>query len=121
VATAEVLVHDGDSSCSDGRAVTAGRNVVVEQLSATDAWGRVKTGEAEVLDLRTRAERRRHGAPPGARKVSLLRHAVWPRSGGAVYLCQHANRSKLTGWRGAPEIAEGWTGWTEAGLPIDEP
>ncbi len=92
---------------------------MVEQLSPADAWRHVTTGDGEILDLRTRAERRRHGAPPGARKVSLVRHALWPRSHGAVYLCQHANRSKLTGWRGAPEIAGGWEGWIDAGLPVE--
>jgi rhodanese-related sulfurtransferase len=91
----------------------------VRQLSPAEAWTRAQAGEVEILDLRTRAERRRHGAPPGARKVSLLRHWLTPRGADAVYLCQHANRSKLTGRRGAPEIAGGWSAWKEAGLPVD--
>ena len=94
---------------------------MVEQVRPADAWRQVTTGDAEILDLRTRAERRHYGAPPGTRKVSLVRHALWPRSHGAVYLCQHANRSKLTGWRGAPEIAGGWTAWTDADLPVEAP
>jgi rhodanese-related sulfurtransferase len=92
---------------------------MVESLPAREAWRRANAGDVEILDLRTRAERRHYGAPPGARKVSLLRHLVWPRSAGTVYLCQHANRSKLTGWRGAPEIEGGWAAWTKAGLPVE--
>jgi rhodanese-related sulfurtransferase len=91
----------------------------MQQLAPDETWRRALTGELEILDLRTRAERNRYGAPPGARKVSLLRHALWPRADGAAYLCQHANRSKLTGWRGAPEIAGGWSAWTDAGLPVE--
>lgn len=71
------------------------------------------------MDLRTRVERRRYGWPPGASRVSLLRHVAWPRRLGAIYLCQHANRSKLTLWRGAAEIADGWKGWESAGLPVE--
>lgn len=37
----------------------------------------------------------------------------------AMYLCQHANRSKLAGWRGAAEVAGGWLAWQAAGLPIE--
>jgi rhodanese-related sulfurtransferase len=90
----------------------------VAQLEPTEAWARAQADEVEILDLRTRAERRRYGAPPGSRKVSLLRHVLAPRGGDAVYLCQHANRSKLTGRRGAPEIAGGWEAWREADLPV---
>jgi len=36
-----------------------------------------------------------------------------------IYLCQHANRSKLTGRRGASEVEDGWRGWEEMGLPIE--
>jgi rhodanese-related sulfurtransferase len=93
--------------------------VHVNQLRPTETWEGAREGDLEILDLRTRAERRRHGAPPGARKVSLLRHALWPRADGVAYLCQHANRSKLTAWRGAPEIVGGWSAWREAGLPVE--
>lgn len=88
-------------------------------ISPAEAWAAVKAGEAEILDLRTRVERRVHGWPPGAKRVSLARHVLLPRSKAAIYLCQHANRSKLTGWRGAPEIEGGWKGWEKAGLPIE--
>jgi hypothetical protein len=33
------------------------------------AWAAVRSGEARLLDLRTAAERRRYGAPPGATPV----------------------------------------------------
>jgi rhodanese-related sulfurtransferase len=92
----------------------------VRQLPPEETWERARAGELEILDLRTRAERSRYGAPPGARKVPLLRHALLPRAEGTAYLCQHANRSKLTGWRGAAEIAGGWSAWTDAGLPVEE-
>ena len=89
------------------------------EVSANDAWQAVRCGEAQILDLRTEAERRRHGWPPGARRVSLLRHVLWPNAAGTIYLCQHANRSKLTRWRGAAEITDGWRGWEAAGLPVE--
>jgi rhodanese-related sulfurtransferase len=88
------------------------------EVSAQQAWEAAQRG-VEILDLRTELERRRHGWPPGARKVSLLRHALWPKSMGTIYLCQHANRSKLTRWRGAVEITDGWMGWEAAGLPVE--
>lgn len=89
------------------------------EVSAGEAWEAAQSGEAQILDLRTRAERRQYGWPPGARRVSLLRHIAWPQPPGAIYLCQHANRSKLTLWRGAAEIADGWKGWDAASLPVE--
>lgn len=89
------------------------------EVSAAEAWAASQRGEAQILDLRTRVERRQHGWPPGARRVSLLRHIAWPRPSDAIYLCQHANRSKLTLWRGAAEIEDGWKGWESAGLPVE--
>lgn len=93
----------------------------MRQVGPAEAWERAQRGELEILDLRTRPERARYGAPPGARKVSVLRHVLWPRADDAAYLCQHANRSKLTGWRGAPEIAGGFTSWVRSGLPVEHP
>ena len=90
----------------------------VAQLEPAEAWARAGEHGVEILDLRTRMERRRFGAPPGSRKVSLLRHVLAPRGGDAIYLCQHANRSKLTARRGAPEIAGGWVAWFDADLPV---
>ena len=92
-----------------------------KSLAPTDAWERVRRGEARILDLRTEMERRRYGYPPGAPRVSLLRHVLNPAGTDTIYLCQHANRSKLTGWRGAPEIAGGWAAWEAAGLPVERP
>lgn len=83
------------------------------------AWELVQRGEAQLLDLRTELERRRYGWPPGAARVSLPRHIAWPRGRDVVYLCQHANRSKLTLWRGATEVAGGWPAWKAAELPIE--
>ena len=90
-----------------------------KSLAPTDAWERVRRGEAHILDLRTEMERRRYGYPPGAPRVSLLRHVLNPAGTNTIYLCQHANRSKLTSWRGAAEIAGGWAAWEAAGLPVE--
>jgi len=90
----------------------------VRSLPAEEAWRAVSEGEARLLDLRTELERRRYGAPPGAPRVSLLRHVLWPQGAGTIYLCQHANRSKLTAWRGAAEVRGGWAAWVAAGLPV---
>jgi rhodanese-related sulfurtransferase len=90
----------------------------VRSLSPEEAWGAVQRGEAQLLDLRTGLERRRYGTPPGAPRVSLLRHVLWPRGQNTIYLCQHANRSKLTAWRGAAEVRGGWPAWVRSGLPI---
>ena len=84
------------------------------------AWGAVQLGFAEILDLRTGIERRRHGAPPGARPVSLAKHIASPEGPDAIYLCQHAIRSKATLRHGAAEVAGGFAAWKEAGLPVED-
>jgi rhodanese-related sulfurtransferase len=91
----------------------------VRSLPPREAWEAVRTGRARLLDLRTGSERRRYGWPPGAPRVSLARHIVRPGGADTIYLCQHANRSKLTGWRGAPEVEGGWSAWEAAGLPVE--
>lgn len=82
-------------------------------------WAALERGEIRLLDLRTRAERKRVGCPPGASPVSLARHALNPEGDDAVYLCQHAIRSKLTQRNGASEVAGGSVGWREEGLPVE--
>jgi rhodanese-related sulfurtransferase len=94
---------------------------VPEALTPEEAWERVQRGDARILDLRTAPERRRHGAPPGAERVSLTRHVVAPEGREAIYLCQHAVRSKLTRRRGAAEVAGGFAAWKRAGLPVERP
>jgi rhodanese-related sulfurtransferase len=91
----------------------------VRSISAQEAWDAVRRGDARLLDLRTELERRRHGWPPGAARVSLTRHVLWPGGADIIYLCQHANRSKLTGRRGAAEVAGGWPAWVTAKLPVE--
>jgi rhodanese-related sulfurtransferase len=93
---------------------------VARALDPEAAWNAVQLGFAEILDLRTELERRRHGAPPGAKPVSLAKHIVSPEGPGAIYLCQHAIRSKATLRRGATEVAGGFAAWREAGLPVEE-
>jgi rhodanese-related sulfurtransferase len=88
-------------------------------LPPEQAWELVQRGEAELLDLRTRTERRLLGFPPGSRKVSLARHAAAPKGPGTIYLCQHAIRSKLTLRNGAAEVAGGFAKWTDDGLPVE--
>lgn len=87
-------------------------------VTPQEAWERVGRGEARLFDLRTEAERRRYGAPPGAEAVSLARHVIAPESAGAIYLCQHGVRSKLTRRRGAVEVEGGFAAWRRAGLPV---
>ncbi len=95
-------------------------NEVARTLTPEAAWNAVQLGFAEILDLRTEFERRRHGAPPGARPVSLAKHIASPEGPGAIYLCQRAIRSKATLRHGAAEVAGGFAAWKEAGLPVEE-
>jgi rhodanese-related sulfurtransferase len=92
----------------------------VKSLDPNTVLERVRAGELRLLDLRTKAERKRYGAPPGAVHVSLARHLVRPEGPGTVYLCQHAVRSKLTLRNGAAEVAGGFKAWRDAGLPLAE-
>jgi rhodanese-related sulfurtransferase len=85
-----------------------------------EVWTLLQRGDGRLLDLRTEVERRRHGAPPGAIPVSLARHLLKPNGEGAIYLCQHAVRSKATLRNGAAEVAGGFVAWRRAGLPIEK-
>jgi len=89
-------------------------------LEPREVWQRMDAGELRLLDLRTRLERRRYGAPPGAVAVSLARHVLSPEGKGVVYLCQHAVRSKATLRNGAAEVAGGFSAWRAAGLPVEK-
>jgi rhodanese-related sulfurtransferase len=93
---------------------------MARSLEPQAAWNAVELGFAEILDLRTPIERRRHGAPPGARPVSLVKHVANPEGPGSIYLCQRALRSKATLRHGAAEVAGGFAAWEEAGLPIED-
>ncbi len=92
---------------------------MARSLEPKAVWAAVERGEARILDLRTRIERRRYGAPPGAKPVSFAKHVASPEGPGAIYLCQHAVRSKLTLRRGAAEVAGGFVAWERAGLPVE--
>jgi rhodanese-related sulfurtransferase len=85
-----------------------------------EVWARLRTGQARLLDLRTEVERRRYGASPGAIPVSLAAELLRPAGQGAIYLCQHAVRSKLTLRAGAAEVAGGFVAWQRAGLPVEK-
>lgn len=87
------------------------------EVAPEGVWALLSSERVPVLDLRTRWERRLFGAPPGSRKVSLVAHTLWPRRD-AIYLCQHAVRSKLPAWRGAQEVAGGFVAWQACKLPI---
>jgi rhodanese-related sulfurtransferase len=91
----------------------------VESLAPNQVFEEVQAGRLRILDLRTKAERKRYGAPARAEHVSLLRHVMHPEGPGTVYLCQHAVRSKLTLRNGAAEVAGGFSAWRDAGLPIE--
>ena len=92
---------------------------MARSLSPNEAWELVQRGEARILDLRTTPERRHYGAPPGVEHVSLARHAASPEGPPAIYLCQHAVRSKLTLRNGAAEVEGGFVAWERAGLPVE--
>ena len=100
--------------------LSEGAHLVARSLTPEAAWGAVQLGFAEILDLRTGIERRRYGAPPGARPVSLARHIARPEGPAAIYLCQHAVRSKATLRHGAAQVAGGFDAWKKAGLPVEE-
>ncbi len=89
-------------------------------IDPREVWQALERGEARLLDLRTELERRRYGAPPGAIPVSLAKHTVKPEGERAIYLCQHAVRSKLTLRNGAAEVAGGFVAWERAGLPVEK-
>jgi rhodanese-related sulfurtransferase len=97
--------------------VTVGSSAPEErQIAPSVAWAELEAGTSRLLDLRSRAERATFGYPAGSKKVSLVVHAVRPDRS-AIYLCQHAVRSKLPWRRGAREVAGGFKAWTEAGVP----
>ncbi len=98
-----------------------GVHVMARSLDSREVWEALQRGEARLLDLRTEFERRRYGAPPGAVRVSLAWHTLKPEGEGAIYLCQHAVRSKLTLHSGAAEVAGGFVAWQRAGLPVEKP
>ena len=89
-------------------------------IEPREVWQALERGEARLLDLRTELERRRYGAPPGAIPVSLAKHTLKPEGERAIYLCQHAVRSKLTMRNGAAEVAGGFVAWERAGLPVEK-
>jgi len=93
---------------------------VSRSIDPREVWQALERGEARLLDLRTELERRRYGAPPGAIPVSLAKHTVKPDGEKAIYLCQHAVRSKLTMRNGAAEVAGGFVAWERAGLPVEK-
>jgi rhodanese-related sulfurtransferase len=93
---------------------------VSRSLDPREVWQALERGEARLLDLRTELERRRYGAPPGAVPVSLAKHTVKPEDERAIYLCQHAVRSKLTLRNGAAEVAGGFVAWERGGLPVEK-
>ena len=93
---------------------------MARSLSPEAAWNAVQLGFGEILDLRTEFERRRYGAPPTAKPVSLAQHMASPEGPGAIYLCQRAIRSKATLRRGAAEVAGGFAAWVESGLPVEQ-
>ena len=101
-----------------GRNQPRSGQVRARSVDPREVWAQLQGGQVRLLDLRTEVERRRYGAPPGAIAVSLARHLVKPEGEGAVYLCQHAVRSKLTLRNGAVEVAGGFVAWQHAGLPV---
>jgi rhodanese-related sulfurtransferase len=94
--------------------------LMVRSPQPDEAWAAIERGEAQLLDLRTEFERRRYGAPPGSRSVSLARHIARPQGQEVIYLCQHAVRSKATLRNGAADVAGGFVAWRKARLPVEQ-
>jgi len=92
--------------------------MTVPAISSEQAWRETEETGRPILDLRTRAERQKFGYPPGSVKVSLLWHALAPKRD-AIYLSQHAVRSKLPASRGAREVEGGFVAWKRNGQPVD--
>jgi rhodanese-related sulfurtransferase len=92
--------------------------VTLRSISPAQAWEESQRTGRPILDLRTRTERHRYGQPPGSQKVTLLRHAIIPQRD-AIYLCQHAVRSKLPAARGGREIAGGFVAWKADHQPVE--
>ena len=103
--------RDQDEGLGDRRAPRS--------VDPQEVWALLQRGDARLLDLRTEFERRRYGAPPRAIAVSLAHHILKPEGEGAIYLCQHAVRSKATLRNGAAEVAGGFVAWRRTGLPVD--
>jgi rhodanese-related sulfurtransferase len=97
-----------------------GGHGAARSIDPQKVWALLQRGDARLLDLRTELERRRYGAPPGAIPVSLTRHLLKPEGERAIYLCQHAVRSKATLRNGAAEVAGGFVAWRRAGLPVEK-
>jgi rhodanese-related sulfurtransferase len=97
-----------------------GDHGTARSVEPQEVWARLQRGDAHLLDLRTEIERRRYGAPPGAIPVSLARHLLKPEGEGAIYLCQHAVRSKATLRNGAAEVRGGFVAWRRSGLPVEK-
>jgi rhodanese-related sulfurtransferase len=108
------VVRDSDESPEGGGGASP------RSLHPREAWGLLERGDARLFDLRMGVERRRYGSPPGAIPVSLARHVLRPEGEGAIYLCQHAVRSKATLRHGAAEVAGGFAAWEQAGLPVEK-
>jgi rhodanese-related sulfurtransferase len=92
--------------------------MTIQSVTPERAWQEVQQNGTRILDLRTRTERQRFGHPPGSVRVSLLRHVLFPDRR-AIYLCQHAVRSKLPAKRGAREVAGGFVAWKRTGQPVE--
>src|SRR5262249_59722229 len=90
-------------------------------LEPREVWALLERGDARLPGLRTEVERRRYGAPPGAVSVSLARHVRSPEGEGAIYLCQHAVRSKATLRNGPAHAARRLAPSPPAPPPIPSP
>ena len=114
-----------------GSDVFEGRTLrTIEQLDAPTAAARVRAGELDVLDVRSRAEYE-HGHVPGARHIPLgqLRKHLQELDASRPVLvhCQGGTRSAIgaslldaAGFARVSNLTRGFREWAEAGLPVEE-
>lgn len=122
-------------------AVLAHARAQLDRLTPVEAWSRLRTEGALIIDIRTPTDRGRDGVIPGSLHLprTLLEWRVDPTSLRAhpavgsyerclVLVCNEGYSSSLAavalheiGFTNATDIIDGIRGWQEAGLPLVAP
>jgi rhodanese-related sulfurtransferase len=111
---------------------------IAPRLEPADAYEKRRSG-ANLVDLRSKDERRREGVIPGSIHIprSVLEWRFDPDSGYSnphlrfdqkiIVFCAHGFSSSFAaatlhdlGWTDSTDIVGGFAGWREAGLPVLE-
>lgn len=122
-------------------AVLADARAQLDRLTPLEAWSRLRTEGALIIDIRTPTDRGRDGVIPGSLHLprTLLEWRVDPTSLRVhpavgsyerclVLVCNEGYSSSLAavalheiGFANATDIVDGIRGWQEAGLPLVAP